>query len=297
MRFITTSEHAQMRLDKFLTEHFPDFSRTHLQKLVQSGQVMVNGQRVTPHYFLKQGDEVTATIEPIADLLVTSNPEIVLNIVHEEPDFIILNKPAGLVVHQAEGHKAPDTLVNGLLARYPEIARVGDDTIRPGIMHRLDADVSGVMVIARTQDMFDHLKRQFKLHEAQKEYIAVVDGAVSPSSGVIEFAIARKGAKMVARPKGAEGRKAVTEYEVMTAGQQDSRTTLRIQTRTGRTHQIRVHLKAKGWPIVGDRLYESKSSKSSEIGKSSRLMLHARRLAFKDLKGERREFIIEPPFV
>ncbi len=196
MQFTITSDHAKTRLDKFLTEHFPNFSRSHLQNLVKDGQVTVNKKRVTPHHFLKAGDEVTATVEPIAELRVIPNPKIALTIITEEPDFIVVNKPSGLVVHQAEGHKAPDTLVNGLLAKYPEIARVGDDTIRPGIMHRLDGDVSGVMVIARTQDMFDALKRQFKLHTIEKEYIAVVHGAVSPASGLIEFSIARKGSKI-----------------------------------------------------------------------------------------------------
>lgn len=294
MQFTITSEYAKMRLDKFLMEHFPGFSRGHLQKLVKAGQVTVGGKPVTPHHFLKEGDAVEATIEPVQELIVVPNPAVQFEVLSEEPDFIIVNKPAGLVVHQGAGHKTPDTLANGLLARYPKIGKIGDDPIRPGIIHRLDADVSGVMVIARTQDMFDALKRQFKLHEIEKEYVAVVQGPVSPSSGVIEFAIAHKGSKMVARPKGGEGRKAVTEYETMTAGQQDSRTALRIRTHTGRTHQIRVHLKALGNPIVGDRLYGKKSGQQ-DSRTAERLMLHARRLAFRDLKNERRGFVCEPP--
>ena len=234
MKLTVENEHVKMRLDKFLKEHLPALSRAHLQKLVKEGQITVNDKQVAPHHFLKEGDAVEAMIEPVQELMVVPNPGVRFEVLHEEPDFLIINKPAGLVVHQAEGHKAPDTLVNGLLARYPEIARVGDDTIRPGIMHRLDADVSGVMVIARTQDMFDALKRQFKLHEIAKEYVAVVQGPVSPPSGMIEFAIARKGAKMVARPKRPPlnlplqkgeknwGKRAVTEYETITTGQQDS---------------------------------------------------------------------------
>lgn len=312
MQFTITSEYAKVRLDKFLTEHFPDFSRAHLQKLVKDGQVTVNEKRVTPHHFLKTGDKVAATIGPIAELRVIPNPEVKLSILHEEPDFIIINKPAGMVVHQAEGHKAPDTLANGLLARYPEIGKVGDDPVRPGIMHRLDADVSGVMVIARTQDMFDHLKQQFKVHAVEKEYVAVVQGKVSPPSGTIEFAIARKGAKMVARPKGAEGKMAVTEYTVLQEikrlsdeatkkstetpllNRSIAQSLLQITTRTGRTHQIRVHLKAKGWPIMGDRLYGGARGQVLGI---SRLLLHARKIVFTDLTGKKREFTIEPPFV
>lgn len=286
MVFTITSEHAKMRLDMFLKEHFPDLSRAHLQKIVKAGQVTVNGQKVTPHHFLKQGDEVEAVIEPVASLQMVPNPGIPLEIIHEEANFIVISKPTGLVVHQAEGHKEPDTLANGLLAKYPEVAKVGDDPVRPGIMHRLDADVSGVMVIARTQDMFDHLKKQFKVHEVEKEYIAMVEGKVTPPSGVIEFAIAPKGSKMVARPKGQDGKIAVTEYEVVETFKNLNITKLRITIRTGRTHQIRVHLKAKGWPIVGDRLY----GRAGE-----RLMLHARKISFKDLTGKKREFSIELP--
>ncbi|MBI4135256.1 guanylate kinase [Candidatus Uhrbacteria bacterium] len=301
MQFAITAEEHKMRLDKFLKMRFPEFSRAHLQKLVGNGQVQVNGKTATAHHFLKTGDTVEATVEELPEILVTPNPEVRFEVLQEEKDFVAINKPAGLVVHQGEGHRGADTLANGLLARYPEIARVGDDLMRPGIVHRLDADVSGVMVVARTQDMFDHLKKQFKVHEVEKEYVAVVNGAVIPPQGVIEFAVARRGTKMVARPKGAQGKKAVTEYEVIEHKniktlKHENMTLLKIVTHTGRTHQIRVHLKAKGWPIVGDRLYGSKASKSSEAGKSSRLMLHARRLAFRDLKSERQEFTCPPNF-
>ena len=318
MQFTITAEEHKMRLDKFLKEHFPDFSRTYLQKLIAAGKVKVAGRQVSAHHFLKAGDEVEATIEPPQELSVAPNPAVRFEVLHEETEFIVVNKPAGLVVHQAEGHKAPDTLVNGLLARYKDspsseglsFSRVGDDPVRPGIVHRLDGDASGVMVVARTQDMFDYLKKQFKAHEVEKEYVAVVEGKVSPAEGVIEFLVARKGARMVARPNTPhprplpqgerenlrkEGRRAVTEYEtIKTAGRQDSRTTLlKIVTHTGRTHQIRVHLKAKGWPIVGDRLY-GKTAGQQDSRTAPRLMLHARRIAFKDLQGKKREFIVEP---
>ena len=314
MQIIVKAEHAQMRLDVFLKEHFLDLSRARLQKLVKEGQVRVNGERVIPHHFLREGDEVEATVEPSEELLVVPNPSVSFAVLHEESDFLIINKPAGLVVHQGEGHKTPDTLANGLLARYPEIGKVGDDPIRPGIMHRLDGDVSGVIVIARTQDMFDHLKKQFKTHTIEKEYRALVYGKVTPAHGVIDFAIARKGAKMVARPKRPPlnlplpkgeknwGKSAVTEYETIKAAGHQSNSTaynttlLKVIIHTGRTHQIRVHLFAIDHPIVGDQLYEYRpASNRTKNVESKRLMLHARRLAFKDLKGERREFIIEPP--
>lgn len=294
MDFIITTEHKGQRLDKFLKEHLPEFSRSHLQKLIEEGQAVVNGKKVSVHNFLKEGDKIEVILEPLQKLTMATNPQVRFEVLVEDPDFLVINKPAGLVVHQAQGHKAPDTLVNGLVARYPEIGKVGDDPVRPGIMHRLDADVSGVMVIARTQDMFDHLKKQFKMHDIEKEYVAVVEGRVIPPQGVIEFVVARKGARMVARPKGGKGKTATTEYDTIKAvGQQNNKTALlKIQTRTGRTHQIRVHLKAINHPIVGDKLYGGARGQGSVV---SRLMLHARRLAFKDLKGERHEFICEPP--
>ncbi len=313
MQFTITSDHAKMRLDMFLKEHFPNFSRSHIQKLIESGTITVNGKPATVHRFLKAGDEVEATIEPPSELLVVPNPNVPLNIIHEERDFIVLYKPAGLVTHQAEGHKAPDTLLNGILARYPEIGKVGDDPLRAGIVHRLDADVSGVMVVARTQDMFDHLKQQFKVHETQKEYIAIVHGQVTPPEGTIDFPMAKKGRRMVARPKGssnspmAKGEKrAVTEYETLKVSKEPKRSLVRIATRTGRMHQIRVHLNAIGHTILGDRLYgleHGAKGKSAELlaisykpfAGASRLMLHARMIAFKDLSGKWREYIAEPP--
>jgi len=292
MRFTITSEHTKMRLDKFLKEHFPDLSRAHLQKLIEAGQVTANGKRVAVHHFLKEGDEVEATIEAPTELRVIPNSEVKFDVVHKEDSFIIVNKPAGLVVHQSEAHKEPDTLANGLLAYFPEIAKVGDDPIRPGIVHRLDADVSGTMVVARTHDMFDHLKSQFKKHEVEKEYVALTHGKISPPSGTIEFTVARKGAKMIARPKQEGDKKSITEYETIETFKNLNMAKLRINTRTGRTHQIRVHLFAKGNPIVGDKLYQGVRIQGLE---TSRLMLHARKIAFKDLDDKWREFIVKPP--
>lgn len=297
MRVIIVKEYTDWRLDKFLKEHYPQYSRSYIQKAIEAGQVLVNNKKIAVHHFLKIGDEVEVKIELPAELLVVPNQEIRIEVVAEEKDFLVINKPAGLVVHQGEGHKEADTLANGLLARYSEIGKVGDDPLRPGIVHRLDADASGVMVVARTQDMFDHLKKQFKTHQTEKEYLALVHGQVSPSEGVIEFALEKKGTKMVARPKGGEGKKAVTEYETVANPELEEvkgkATLLKIRIHTGRTHQIRVHLFALGYPIVGDRLYggEAKSQKLE----ASRLMLHARKIGFRDLEGKWREFETKVP--
>lgn len=294
MVIVVKQEHVGWRLDKLLKEHYPDYSRSFVQKAIENGQVSVNGKKVAVHHFLKEGDKVEVNIEGPKELIVEANPAVKLDVITETGDFIVINKPSGLVVHQGEGHKEADTLVNGLLAHYPEIGKVGDDPLRPGIVHRLDADASGMMVVARTQDMFDHLKKQFKTHQVEKEYLALVHGQVSPSDGVIEFALEKKGTKMVARPKGGEGKEAVTEYEKIPLGPPFRKgevrdvSLLKIRIHTGRTHQIRVHLFALGHPIVGDKLY----GKTSE---TSRLMLHARKIGFRDLEDKWREFEVSTP--
>ncbi|MDP3245315.1 MAG: RluA family pseudouridine synthase [bacterium] len=346
-KFKIDESDAAKRLDKFLKEQHPDFSRAFLQKAIQAGQVLVNGKKTAVHFFLKIGDEVEIKIQTPKEIEIKANPAVEILpkcptslrqaqgilpersgaeskacLIHEEPNFLVINKPAGLVVHQAEGHKEPDTLVNGLLARYPEIAKVGDDLLRPGIVHRLDKEASGVMVVARTQTMFDHLKSQFKLRQTKKEYLALVYGQVSPPQGTIEFALEKKGAKMVARAKGGGGKEAMTEYEVIApspqsppikgveektvfsplVGRGGNLTLLRLITHTGRTHQIRVHLFALGHPIVGDKLYSLSGAERSRRALrqaqgiiSGRLMLHAQKLGFYDLAEKWREFEAPTP--
>ncbi|MEK7607174.1 MAG: RluA family pseudouridine synthase [Patescibacteria group bacterium] len=290
MHFTITSEHSKYRLDKFLKEHFPEPSRAYIQKLIAQGNVTVNGKHVSAHHFLKTGDAVEAEIEPPAEIATTANPSVVFGVLAETPDYLVIEKPAGIIVHQNTFHRAPDALVNGLIARFPEIQKIGDDPLRPGIVHRLDAGVSGVMVIARNQEAFESLKKQFQTHTMKKGYVALVHGRVVPDHGVIEFSLARKGARMVARPKGGEGKSAVTEYETL-QNFREAATLLKISTKTGRTHQIRVHLFAKGNPIIGDPLYEAKlTPEGKKIKNPGRVLLHACELGFTDIKGKWQEF-------
>lgn len=286
--FNISDAEAGERLDKFLVTHFPGRSRGFLQKLVKDGAVQVNGKTVAPHLFLKQGDVVNGEVpEASAQLIqVVPNPNVSVEVLVETPEYIVLNKPAGLVVHQSESHREPDTLVNGLLARYPELVGLGDDKNRPGMVHRLDQDVSGVMVVARTAPMFSALKKQFQERTAVKEYVAIVHGVMSQPSGQIDFPIARsttQPTKMAARPKHqtAGARDALTDYAVEEQFQQFS--LLRVKIHTGRTHQIRVHLNAISHPIVGDEIYKPDSLRSQI--KPGRVLLHAQRLTFQDLAG------------
>ncbi|MFA6475409.1 MAG: RluA family pseudouridine synthase [Patescibacteria group bacterium] len=201
-----------------------------------------------------------------------------MTILAETPDYIVVDKPTGLVVHQASQHPEPDTLVNELLLRYPEIATVGDDLTRPGIVQRLDQGVSGVMVVARTQDMFEHLKQQFSQHLVKKHYTALVHGTMGQPEGEINFAIARSSkdyTKMAARPDDT-GKTAITRYNVIR--QYPKYALLDVEILTGRTHQIRVHLNAINHPLVGEAIYKPKNLKSRL--QPGRPFLHSTSLGF-----------------
>lgn len=205
-----------------------------------------------------------------------------------EHDYIVLEKPAGLLVHATATGKNEETLVAQLVRAYPEMVAVGDDPARPGIVHRLDRDVSGVMVVARTQAMFTGLKRQFQERKVKKEYVAVCHGYFDQKDGVIDFPMERsklRGRKMAVRPKSQGGKEAITEYAVVREGRK--RSLVAVIPKTGRTNQIRAHLAAIGHAIVGDAVYKPKKQKVKDMG---RIMLHAKTIGFHDLDGAWREF-------
>lgn len=207
-------------------------------------------------------------------------------IIYEDPDVLVINKSAGLLVHPAIG-KDEETLAELLVERFPEIKGVGERPERPGIIHRLDQDVSGVMVVARNQKAYDFLKKQFQERTMKKEYIGLVHGNMSKDEETIRFKIARsrEKARMVARPESQEGREAVTHYEVIDRWRNYD--LLKIRIETGRTHQIRVHMHALGHPLVGDPIYKIKGIKSKEIG---RVFLHAAKLTLTLPSGEVKTF-------
>jgi len=219
-----------------------------------------------------------------------------VRIIADADDYFVLDKPAGVLAHPTARGEA-GTLAQWIKERYPGVAKVGEDEMRPGMMHRLDKEASGVMVIAKTPAMFDHLKAQFQRREVVKEYLVLVHGKLPADHGMIDFAIDR-GAKgrMAARPKidltrvknvGKEqpGREARTEF---TVEKRFARfTLLRVQTHTGRTHQIRVHMLAYGHPVVGDDLYFNRKLNRKKDQELGRLFLHAEKICFKDLAVER----------
>ena len=274
------AEAAGERLDAYLAKQVPTASRSRLQKLIKSGVVTLNDKKVTPHIALDEGDVIAYPEDAVApiDLRVLPNASVQFAVVYEDKDVVVVDKPTGLLVHPAAGEH--DTLVNGLLAKYPAIAKVGESPDRPGIVHRLDKDASGLLVVAKTKKAFENLKKQFQAHLILKEYVVMVAGEPPLDEGTIDLAIGRAsfGGKMAARDRSQakeDDRDATTHYYVEET--MPGAALLRVRTETGRTHQIRVHLNALGCPVAGDPLYGTRNKAHLS---APRLFLHCRRLGF-----------------
>ena len=256
------------RLDVFLTERLPDVSRAAVQRLIKEGHVQVNNKAERASYHIEPGDSIQVTVPPPVPLDAT--PEAMgLQVIYEDSDIVVVNKPAGLAVHPAPG-TTEHTLVNGLLAQVSDLSSIGG-VERPGIVHRLDKDTSGVIIVAKNDVAHRELARQFESRETVKEYVALVRGYPQPSEGIIDAPVARdqnNRKRMAILPS---GRNAVTHYKTIV--RLTGCTLLEVHPETGRTHQIRVHLAAVGHPIVGDSLYGGRSS--IPLG---RQFLHARKL-------------------
>ncbi len=282
-KIVLQAERGGIRVDKYVAEAVPELSRAAAQRLIDEGRIRVNGAIVKASYRLEPGDTISVEIPPPVEVSIA--PEAIpLDIVYEDADILVVNKPAGMVVHPAFGH-AGGTLVNAVLAHCPDLAGVGGE-LRPGIVHRLDKDTSGLIVVAKGDAALRNLQAQFKGREVQKAYLALVEGHVSPPAGLIDAPIgrdprARK--KMAVVPRG--GREAQTEYRALEF--YDAHTLVEAHPLTGRTHQIRIHMAFIGHPIVGDPVYGFRKQRT----KAPRLFLHAARLAFRlPSTGEWREF-------
>ncbi len=267
---LTAGESGE-RLDKYVAQEVSSLSRSRVQQLIVDGLVTVNGVPVKASYRLQSGDEILARIPPTEE--VEAVPQrIPLQVVYEDKDLVVVDKPAGMVVHPAHGHK-DGTLVNALLACYPDLPADKDN--RPGIVHRLDKDTSGLIIVARNEVARRSLQRQFKEARVEKSYLALVEGKVEAGRGMIDAPIgrdARHRKRMAVVQRG--GREAVTEYQVLE--HLGDYTLLEVRPRTGRTHQVRVHLAFIGHPVVGDRVY---GYRKKRLG-LERQFLHAQRLGF-----------------
>lgn len=289
LKLRTRETDAGKRLDRFLREQLPDYSRTRIQEWIRAGRIRVEGRVEKSSYLLRAGEEIEAEPAPPAPLSAQPEP-IPLEILYEDEDVAAVNKPAGMVVHAGAGCRS-GTLVNALLHHFRRLSSLGGE-LRPGIVHRLDRYTSGVILVAKHDAAHRSLAEQFARREVEKVYLALVHGNVKGESGRVERPIARdpvRRIRMTARL--ARGRAAITEYRVLRRFQ--SFTLLEVRIKTGRTHQIRAHLSASGHPVVGDRLYGAPARPAGRpvLG---RYFLHAWRIRFRQ-PSTGAEVIVEAP--
>ena len=266
-----------MRIDKYLASSYPSFSRRQIQKLIDDGKVLVAGWKVEPDFDYTEGTPLEIDW-PESELPKTMAEDLTLPIVYENGDFLVIDKPAGLVVHPGSGHTS-GTVVNALLQH---LGKKESRDERFGVVHRLDKDTSGLLLLAKIEKTERDLKQLFKDHQVTKEYLALVSGEMSQPAGEINKPLGRHPRGGLRFEVGGGGKQAVTRY--FTEKVYPAHTLLRVVPVTGRTHQIRVHLRSVGHPVVGDNLYGGEEA--------SRLFLHAARLLLR-LNG--RDYKFESP--
>lgn len=278
MEFIIEADDNGKRIDTFLSEKIEGYSRTYMQKLIEEQNCKVNGKSTKPNLKLRQNDRVEVSIPDPVPLEVAPE-KIQLDIVHEDADIIVINKPQGMVVHPAHGNYS-GTVVNALLEHCGSLSDYNSLTgingvMRPGIVHRIDKDTSGIIVIAKTNEAHLSLSEQLKEHSITRKYIALVEGRLKDEAGRIETLIGRnpKDRKQMA-VLGNNGKRAVTHYRVLERF--EDCTLIEAVLETGRTHQIRVHMAYLGHPVVGDTVYGYKKQRFETKGQ----LLHARVLGF-----------------
>lgn len=301
IRFVVKEDQEGQRLDVFLTQTDASLSRSQVKRAVEEGDVLVNGIIPKVSQRLKEGDIISYNIKPAKEAIASAQ-DIPLNIVYEDESIIVVNKPAGMVVHPAPGNYE-NTLVNALLFHCHDLSGIGG-VVRPGIVHRLDKGTSGLIVAAKTDDAHRNLSAQFENHEVHKTYRVLVWGDMKGNQGEILLPVGRHATnrkKMSTKSK--RGKSALTLWKVRE--RYGVATLLDVEIKTGRTHQIRVHLSDRGYPVIGDTVYGSATNKIRAISdpmlKTSlksldRQALHAAQLSFiHPLKRERVVFTAEMP--
>lgn len=270
---VVTPEMSNARIDKVLSVMCEDFTRSHIQKIIESGEVFANGKPVSKGYKTSLGDEIRFT--PPEPVLMSAEPEnIPLDIVYEDNDLLVVNKPRGMVVHPAAGNYN-GTLVNALLYHCGESLSGINGVIRPGIVHRIDKDTSGLLIVAKNDFAHENLAKQIKDHSFTREYRTVVHGRIKDIEGIVDAPIGRSPKdrkKMCVTDK--NSRHAITHYKVI--DENDKFSYLKVALETGRTHQIRVHMAYIGHPVAGDMVYGPKNGVTSLNGQC----LHAGLIGF-----------------
>ena len=287
IEFIVSENDAKLRLDHFLAKRLPQYSRTRLQQLIRSGFVRLNGASTRPRQIVRAGDKIDVRESPV-EQIETRPQRIPLDILFEDDDLIVINKPAGLTVHPGAGQRE-HTLVNALLSHCTTLSGIGGKE-RPGIVHRLDKETSGCLVVAKNDLIHRELSRQFADRTVEKIYLALVAEKLRKPTGVIEERIGRHPVhrqRMSVTTK--RGRTAKTEYRVVRSNEEASLIECRLHS--GRTHQVRVHLHHLGHPVLGDKVYGARLVKNFP-----RQMLHAWKLGFRHPQtGEWKQFQASVP--
>ncbi len=283
------------RLDLFGVTYLPEYSRVIIQDHIKNGAITVNEITKKPSYIIREGDTIQIDVKKKKTIKIERTEEdfekLSIPIIFEDEDMLVIDKPAGIAVHP--GHGIQDiTIAEWFVHKYPEVKEVGENTERPGIVHRLDKDTTGVLLLAKTQKAYDHLKLQFQKRHVEKEYLALVFGEVSSTDGRINQPIARSKRNPMRRTVDPEGKPAITEWKKERIVN-DKYTLMRVFPFTGRTHQIRVHMHFIRHPIGGDTLYTFKRKKSPEGTK--RQLLHAEKLRIKKPNSKRETFIAPLP--
>lgn len=273
--FIVKAEEAGKRIDAYLSSKNEDISRVAIQRLIEEEKILVNDKKTKASYKVQENDKITQEEEKPQEINLKAQ-DIPIEIIYEDNDIIVVNKPKGLVVHPANGN--PDgTLVNAIMAICKDsLSGIGGE-IRPGIVHRLDKDTSGILVVAKNDKAHINMSEQIKNHTVKKTYIALVRGIVKENEATINMPIGRstKDRKKMAVTK--NGKEAITHFKVIKRYPNENCTLLEVRIETGRTHQIRVHLAQIGYPVIGDATYSSGKNKWEVQGQC----LHAKSLEFK----------------